>query len=109
MNFRSNCNSAKNFNEESDKNSFIGKGQENFSIFCGGFVGDEKKMGNIKENINEEIIGNEKKVIKKEVSAKFGASGGFVLGNVSSNQIREKAGTPGMRKKDDKKKWLKRI
>jgi len=35
-------------------------------------------------------------------------SGNVVLGNISSNQIHQKPGKP-QQKKDDKKKWLKRI
>lgn len=32
-----------------------------------------------------------------------------ILGNVSSNQISQKTNKPAPTKKDDKKKWLKRI
>jgi hypothetical protein len=59
-------------------------------------------LGNIKENINEELGMGEKKWSGKGFA-------GAVLGNVSCNQMKEKGGTPGLRKKDDKKKWLKRI
>ncbi len=59
-------------------------------------------MGNIKENIKEEPVMGEKKWSGQALK-------GPVLGNVSSNQMKDKAGTPGLKKKDDKKKWLKRI
>ena len=65
----------------------------------------DKMMGNIKENINEEAM-----IMEKKLGGMGKANTpGPVLGNVSSNQMRDKAGSAGVRKKDDKKKWLKRI
>jgi hypothetical protein len=52
-------------------------------------------LGKIKENINEELGMGEKKWSGKGFA-------GAVLGNVSSNQMKEKGGTLGLRKKDDK-------
>jgi hypothetical protein len=63
----------------------------------------DRGLGDVKENINEELGLGEKKFSGKNFAPKP------VLGNVSSNRREDKAGTPGLKKKDDKKKWLKRI
>lgn len=86
--------------ENSVNNQFKGSQYSNFEY--------EQSKG-VKENINEEFImeksnnNNIKGLVKS-----LNSSGNVVLGNISSNQIHQKPTKP-QQKKDDKKKWLKRI
>jgi len=69
---------------------------------------ENEEIKGVKENINEELI-IEKSQHNKGINKTNLLSSNPVLGNVSSNQISQKTNKPVPTKKDDKKKWLKRI
>jgi len=71
---------------------------------------ENEEIKEVKENINEELMIEKSHHLNMKGINKSGLlSSNPVLGNVSSNQISQKTNIPVQTKKNDKKKWLKRI